>query len=216
MASRLKITSSETCVVMFVDMVSSTKTACQIGSSDKLRLFYETFINTLSDIATSHGATIVKNGGDSIICCFPKTQDCLEKSAFREMLVCALEIISAHKIVNFALQSAGLPTVSYRVSADYGRHEVVKDPKSDTADLFSPTMNLCAKINCLSPPNSVVIGSDLYEIVKSFSDFMIRGCGEYRVNEKRAYPVFAVSKKCEKDNLNDVLADERARNKIMD
>jgi hypothetical protein len=76
---------------MYVDMVQSTRITCQIGSSDKLRLFYEMFINTLSDIAIGHGTRIVKNGGDSIICYFPKSRDCICRSAFREALDCGME-----------------------------------------------------------------------------------------------------------------------------
>lgn len=180
---------------MYVDMVQSTKITCQISDSDKLRLFYETFINTLSDIAITHGARIVKTGGDSIICYFPRTKDCVEKSAFKEMLNCGLEMIHAREVLNSGLAAAGLPTTSYRISADYGKHEVVKDQNLDIVDIFGPTMCICAKINSLSPPNCLVVGSDLYEIVKSFSDFNVRGYGEYLVHEKHPYPVFLVFRK---------------------
>jgi len=171
LASRLKISSSEASAVMYIDMVQSTKITCQISDSDKLRLFYESFINTLSDIAISHSARIIKNGGDSIICYFPKTKDCVEKSAFKEILDCGLEIIHARDVLNAGLASAGLPATSYRISIDYGKHEVVKDEDLNIVDIFGPTMCVCAKINSLAPPNCMVIGSDLYEIVKSFPDF---------------------------------------------
>lgn len=194
-ASRLKITSSEACAVMYVDMVQSTKITCQIGNSDKLRLFYETFINTLSDIAISHGARIVKNGGDSIICYFPKTRDCEDKSAFKEIMNCGLRMIHARETLNAALEVAGLPTTSYRISADYGKHEVVKDENLDIIDIFGPTMCVCAKINSLAPPNCLVVGSDLYEIAKSFQDYTIRSFGEYLIHEKHQYPVFLVFRK---------------------
>lgn len=180
---------------MYVDMVQSTKITCQIGDSDRLRLFYEMFINTLSDIAITHGGRIVKNGGDSIICYFPKTKDCVERSAFKEMLHCGLEIIYAREALNAGLEAVGLPRTSYRVSVDYGKHEVVKDQNSDIVDIFSPTMCICAKINSLAPPNCLVIGSDLYEIVKSEKDFNICSYGEYPVHEKHRYPVFLVCRK---------------------
>lgn len=180
---------------MYVDMVQSTKITCQIPNSDKLRLFYETFINTLSDIAITHGARVVKNGGDSIICYFPKTADCTQKSGFKEMLNCGFEMIHTRDALNSALEAAGLPTTNYRISADYGRHEVVKDNDLEIADIFGPTMCICAKINSMAPPNCMVIGGDLYEIVKSEKDFNILGCGEYSIYEKRPYPVFLVLKK---------------------
>lgn len=195
MASRLKISSSEACAVMYVDMVQSTRITCQIANSDKLRLFYETFINTLSDIAITHGARVVKNGGDSIICYFPKTTDCAEKSAFKEMLICGLEMIQMREVLNAGLEAAGLPATNYRISADYGKHEVVKDADLDVVDIFGPTMCVCAKINSLAPPNCMVIGSDLHEIVKSFPDFSMVGFSQYAIQEKHSYPVFLVLKK---------------------
>jgi class 3 adenylate cyclase len=180
---------------MYVDMVQSTKTTCQIASSDKLRLFYETFINTLSDVAMTHGARIVKNGGDSIICYFPRTKDCADKSAFKEMLTCGLEMIHAREVLNAGLNASGLPATNYRISVDYGKHEVVKDEDLDIVDIFGPTMCVCAKINSLAPPNCMVMGSDLHEIVKSFSDFNMVSFGQYMIQERRPYPVFLILKK---------------------
>jgi two-component system, OmpR family, response regulator ChvI len=192
LSSRIKINSSECCAVMFVDMVHSTKMACGIGDSAKLRTFYEMFINTLSEVAIGNEARIVKNGGDSIICYFPRTKDCAEKSAFRKILKCGLEMIHARENLNSGLESVGLPVTSYRISIDYGKHEVIKNQDLDIADMFGPTMSVCAKINSLAPPNSLIIGSDLYEIVRSFPDFKIVAYGEYAIYEKQSYPVFLV------------------------
>lgn len=180
---------------MFVDMMQSTKLTCQISNSGKLRLFYETFINTISEIAIAHGARIVKNGGDSIICYFPATRECAENSTFKEVLNCGLEIIRAREALNSGFVSLGLPATSYRASADYGKHEVAKDQNSEIVDIFGPTMCLCAKINNLSPPNCLLVGSDLYEIVKSFPEFSIYNFGEYIIQEKHQYPVFLVFRK---------------------
>ena len=205
LASRVKISASQTCVVMYVDMVDFTKITCRISSSDKLRLFCETFINTISDVASLQGAIIVKTGGDSIISYFPETTDSVKKSSLEEMLNSGLEILNARSVLNFRLQSAGLPTVSYRVSADYGKHEIVKDSNGETVDLYSPTMCICSKINRLAPSNNMVIGGDLHEIVKSLSGLSIRSYGEYKVDEKRAYPIFIVSKRLETDYLQNQL-----------
>lgn len=194
MSSDLRFESSETFAIMIVDMVNSTKTACRIDNSSKLRLLYGTFINTMSNIATGLGAKVIKNGGDSIICYFPGTRECTDKSCLLPVLSCGLEMINARVGLNYRLQSIGLPPVSYRISADYGRHEVAKDPYSSAIDLFGRTMNLCAKINTLSPIDSLVIGEDLYEIVKTFSDFTTTKCGEYRLDELTSYLLYLVSK----------------------
>lgn len=195
LSNKLKFTCSGSCVVMFIDMISSTRTSCEIRNSAKLRLFYEIFVNVLSEVASNHGARIIKNGGDSIFCYFPRTMESQEKASFREVLNCGLKMIQERDILNAMLQSENLPPVSYRISADYGRHEIVKDSNFDTIDLFGPTICLCSKINILCPPNNMVIGSDLHEIAKSLSDFVTRPSGEYKIDQRQSYPIYLVKSK---------------------
>jgi hypothetical protein len=60
-----------------------------------------------------------------------------------------------------------LPSVSYRISAYYGRVEVARSATSQQENLFVSTMNthVCAKINSKASPNGIVIGGDLYQII---------------------------------------------------
>jgi hypothetical protein len=69
----------------------------------------------------------------------------------------------------------------------------------ETEDLFGPTMNACAKINSMAPPNGMVIGSDIYYIAKKFSllendYYQFKRIGEYSiaVSFKHRYPVYLV------------------------
>jgi len=50
-----------------------------------------------------------------------------------------------------------------------GKNIVAKSTNSDGYDLFGHTMNICAKINSKAPPNGMVIGNALYQVLKSFS-----------------------------------------------
>ncbi|HEU4824758.1 MAG TPA: response regulator, partial [Nitrososphaeraceae archaeon] len=101
-----------------------------------------------------------------------------------------------------------IPPVSYRISADYGRVEVATSTSSKGEDLFGSTMNICAKINSMAEPNGIVIGGDLYEIVKSFSFFgkyHFKELGGYSVGFRHQYPVYrALSKNntTKKDTIN--------------
>jgi hypothetical protein len=55
-------------------------------------------------------------------------------------------MISVNLIINAKLQKQeGLPNLSYRISADYGRVEIARSLTSTSEDLFGPTVNLCAK-----------------------------------------------------------------------
>jgi hypothetical protein len=41
---------------------------------------------------------------------------------------------------------------------------------SKTDDLFGAAMNKCAKINSKAPPNGIVIGEELFKIIRPFED----------------------------------------------
>ena len=76
-------------------------------------------------------------------------------------------MISVNPILNAKLQKEdGLPNLSYRISADYGRVEVATSLTSASEDLFGPTVNLCAKINSKAEPNGMVIGNNLYQVTR--------------------------------------------------
>ena len=122
-------------------------------------------------------------------------------------------MIAASDAINAKLREGGLPPLYYRISADYGRVEVARSITSpDTDDLFGSTMNICAKINSIAPPNGMVIGSDLYYIYcitrrrrKSSSSslfddsdddidgYNFKRIGEYSIASfKNSYPVYSV------------------------
>jgi CheY-like chemotaxis protein len=155
---------SEDCCVCFVDIVNSTGTTSKINDSEKVRLYYGIFLNTMSAIARNFGAEIIKNVGDSLMFWFP---DILSEKSFREVIECCITMIEARDQLNEKLHEEDLPIVSYRISADYGRVEVAIEKRSNTIDLFGPTVNRCSKINSLAPPNGLVIGKDLYELIQS-------------------------------------------------
>jgi len=67
-------------------------------------------------------------------------------------------MIEARNTINQKLHEEGLPSLSYRISTDYGRVEVARSATSQSDDLFGPTMNMCSKINSKATPNGVAIG----------------------------------------------------------
>ena len=184
--------------VCFVDMVDSTSITTKISDHQKIRQYYSIFINTMAILVKNYCAKIVKNAGDALIFYFPDGSDPAHEAAFKDILECFTVMISARDFINTKLDAQNLPPVSYRVSADYGRVEVATSTSSRTEDLFGSTMNICAKINSMADPNGIVIGGDLYQIIKSFS-FINNGYGfsELRggcsVGLNCRYPVYRVS-----------------------
>ena len=81
-------------------------------------------------------------------------------------------------LYNENLHGNGLPSISYRISANYGLVELATSTNSNGVDLFGPTVNICSKINRLALPNQMVIHKDLYDVIKELTFFK-----EYRFEE---------------------------------
>jgi two-component system, OmpR family, response regulator ChvI len=187
---------SENYCVSYIDMVNSTNITAQISHADKIRRYYSIFINTMATLATNYGAKVIKNAGDSLTYYFPKTADSTNMEAFKNVIECGITMISAGTVLNTRMYEEGLPPINYRISSDYGRVEIVKSAISENVDLFGPTVNICASINSKALPNQMVIGGDLYQIIKSFSHFHhnyhFKSVGEYQVGFKQMYPIYSV------------------------
>jgi len=200
---------SMNCCVCFVDMVNSTKVTAEISDPRKIGKYYSIFINTIAILTRNYNAKIIKNAGDALIFYFPETSDSSNETAFKNVLDCFTTMILSRNIINAKLQSENLPSVSYRISADYGRVEVAASTSSKSEDLFGSIMNICAKINSLAEPNGIVIGADLYQKIKSFSFI-----DEYRFREletgssfglSQRYPVYSsVSKNTNEIDTNSI------------
>jgi two-component system, OmpR family, response regulator ChvI len=205
---------SQNCCVCFVDMVNSTEITADINEPEKLRKYYGIFLNTIAAIARNYRAKIIKNAGDCLIFYFPETIDSSNESAFRDVLECCITMISARCTINTKLYEEKLPSVSYRISANYGRVEVARSSTSQSDDLFGSTMNMCAKINSKALPNGIVIGGDLYQIVKSFSssfdyNYYFEYVDEYLITDfnkdnrhHHPYPVYSLSIKNNNSSSN--------------
>jgi two-component system, OmpR family, response regulator ChvI len=162
---------AQNCCVCYVDIVDSTRVTSSINNPEKVRKYYEIFLNTMAAIARNFGAKIIKNVGDCLIFCYPRTSDPSNKSAFNDVLECCITMIDARNTINQKMHEEELPSLSYRISADYGRVEVARSATSESDDLFGPIMNMCSKINSKAPTNGIAIGDGLYKILQSFSSF---------------------------------------------
>jgi two-component system, OmpR family, response regulator ChvI len=199
--------SSQNCCVSFIDIVDSTRiTTTEINDAEKIRKYYSIFINTMAAIIRDFDATIIKNTGDSLLYYFPETSNnsADDTSVFKEIFECGLTMMAASTIINTKLQEEELPPLNYRISADYGRVEIAKSMTSASDDLFGPTVSLCAKINSMAPMNGMVIGSDLYQTVRSFSfdnDYCFSEIGRYPITELKyqQYPVYSIIRNKNKD-----------------
>src|SRR6266511_3032254 len=185
--------------ICFVDMVNSTQITAKIADGNKIKKYYEIFLNAMATLAKNFGAKVIKNVGDALVFYFPDTSHIEHRIAFKEVLECCTAITAAHEFINMRLEAEELPPVGYRISADYGRVEVATTVTSGAEDLFGPTVSMCAKINSQAEPNGIVIGGDLYEIIKRFSfkeEYDFKEVGKkWPIGIRYSYPVYAVVRK---------------------
>src|SRR3990172_8339193 len=106
-----------------------------------------------------------------------------------------MAMIECSEIINLKMQKHGLPPVSYRISMDFGAVMLANSVSSPCDDIFGSTVNVCSKINRLAEPNGMVIGNDMYQIVKDFDEYRFKSTSDYSLGLLQQYPVYAVLKK---------------------
>ena len=182
------------CVGM-VDMVNSTKMAATLGAT-KITIYYQIFLNSMSKILSRFGGFVIKNIGDCLLYYFPESSKARKKFGFMSCLECGLAMIENHNPICDALRRSNLPCVDYRVSADYGSVVLMRANNSESLDMLGPPVNMCCKINRAAETNGVVIGGDLYTMVKSFNDYKFNKVEDFSLGLKHTYPVYSLGRKC--------------------
>ena len=188
--------SEKTCsyCVGIVDVVNSTSITARLSNS-KMCEYYCIFLNSMSKIAKAHNAVIIKNLGDSLLYYFPETEDAQDIQSFVDVLECGLAMTELRGVMNQIMLERDLPFLDFRISVDYGPVSIATTPISPTRDIFGPTVNLCSKINGSASPNSIIVGGDLHQIVRSFKHYEFGVVGECRLGMKLNYPAYTVSRK---------------------
>lgn len=180
------------CCIGIVDMVNSTKLAATLGMK-KMSAYYQYFLNLMSKVIIEFDGQIIKNIGDCLLFYFPKTESHQNTSVFRECLDCSLAMIQTRDFLCSQMKKERLPCVSYRISLDYGGVVPMKSTDSNSQDMIGPAINMCSKINRCAKENGIVLGGDLYEIVKRFDGFVFKQVKGYSLGLKLAYPAYSLT-----------------------
>lgn len=186
-------TSQSYCVGL-VDIVNSTKISASL-TSKKLSRYYEVFLNSMAQIIEKFGGYVIKNIGDSLLFYFPEPSKSFQSYDFKNCLECGLAMIEKHEIINKFLKNEKLPSLNYRISADYGEVSIMKTNDSSSVDVFGTPVNMCTKINRAAPKNSIVIGGDLYRSAKKLDNYNYRMINSYSAGLKFMYPIYSVKRK---------------------
>jgi class 3 adenylate cyclase len=186
--------------VGFIDLVDSTKNIATMEGLEYIRKYYSTFINLVSDSIKSSNGKVIKNIGNCLLFYFPKTSDHNNVDAFREVIDCGSKILNARYKTNKEICNQNLPPFSYRICMDYGILDLALVGEYSQIDLFGSTINLCSKINSsLFIPNEIIIGDNLYRILKLFplisNDFNFIENGEYKITDSIGYFTYLLKRK---------------------
>ena len=175
-----------------VDLVGSTITSANLNEKQWCK-YYAIFLNSMSSILKKFGGAAIKNGGDSLFYYFPET-DSHESKAFAKSIECGIAMIEAHDVICATVRNEGLPALNYRVSQDYGKVVLMQANTSSCIDLIGPPVNMCAKINHMAKTNGMVIGGDLYQVVKSLAGYKMKEKGGISIGLRQTYPIYSVSR----------------------
>lgn len=181
---------TETSAIGIIDLVNSTKIVANIPSS-KIGKYYSIFLNTMSDIIKKHNGVVIKNIGDSLLYYFPESNK-EEKTCFKNILQCSLTMIASRGMINQKLRLEKLPEIDFRISNDYGTVITAKSSNNKTVDIFGNTVNVCAKMNALTPANNLIIGGDLYRSVKNLNEYIFEEYEGLTIGVKHAYSTYLV------------------------
>ena len=175
------------CIISIVDF---TKYLDKLKEPVELRKFYSIFYNSMALIIKNHDGKVIKNVDDGLLFYFPKTVNLSLISTFQNVLDCGLAMVQACSRINYNLNENRLPSISYKISANYGKVELATSTNSNGVDLFGPAVNICSKINRLALPNQMVIHKDLYDIIEKtsfFKDYVFKIINKI-LNEYSKYP----------------------------
>ena len=176
-----------------IDMTNSTIISSKL-SDDMVSKMYEIFLNFMAKIIRNHNGEVVKNIGDALMFRFPDI-DPKDSVAMKNILECCLSMINSHGELKKQLNAENLSELDYKISVTYGSVKVAQSTTSNISDIFGPTVNRCFKINSLCPINSIIIGENMYKILKDYTEYEFTELCIIALKQKYGYNIFEVRRK---------------------
>ena len=176
-----------------IDMKNSTKISAELSDEDVTKL-YEIFLNFMARIVRKYDGKVVKTIGDALLFRFPDV-DPSDSTRMKNILECCLSTVEFHTELQEQLKTENLPELNYKVSLTYGSVNVAQSTTSNVSDIFGPTVNRCFKINSLCPENTIIIGDNMYEILKDFHEYEFAQLSDNEMKQKYGYTIFEVRRK---------------------
>jgi len=184
---------NENSCVCIIDIVRSTVLTIDL-SDEQIQKFYDIFLNSVATIVKKFNGIVVKNVGDSLLFHFPNIESS-DKTAFMNVIECCLTICESNNEINKSMIQEKLPKIDYRTSVTYGTVNTAKIATSSVDDIFGSIVNVCSKINRFALPNNLVIGSHVYENIRSLEKYNLRDMNVNPIISDLNYSVYLVTRK---------------------
>lgn len=183
------------CCFCLTKINSPTIEEMEAYTREKFQRFYGIFFNTIGRIAIQHKGKIFRSIGDGLSYYFPRTKEPTNSGngAIRSVLECCLKQIESRQSLSEEMTGEHSSAISYSVSADY---DIICEP--ETGDKFDPntefrfTLPPLHKIGLKTPPNTIVLGHDLYNTIKKFPQlydkYSFESIGDYILDSRKNIP----------------------------
>ena len=154
-------------VVMYADLVGSTKMSMALPV-ERMAKIIKAFSHELSSVVESYNGFVLKYVGDAVIAFFP--------SGFNKYLSCDTAFRCANSMINvienginpiLEKDKDNYPKLAVKIAIDEGENLVIQYgyDKSAPIDLIGYPMNVAAKIQSLTGPNKISVGSNVYKLL---------------------------------------------------
>jgi len=176
-----------------IDMKDSTKISAELSNEDVIKL-YEIFLNFMARIVRKYNGEVIKTIGDALLFRFPNVEPS-NLTVMKNILECCLSVVESNDKLQEQLKAENLPELNYKISLTYGSVNVAQSTTSNVSDIFGPTVNRCFKINSLCPKNSIIVGDNMYEILKDFHEYEFAQISDYGIKQKYGYTIYEIRRK---------------------
>ncbi len=149
-------------IVLYVDLVGSTKMALEMPS-EKIAIIISSFAQEMAAVIRQHHGYVLKFVGDAVIGYFVAESNSLLTAD--NAVNCAKSMNTViQKGINPILDQYDYPDLMVKIGLDFGQNIVVRYGNDEThshVDLMGPAMNIAAKIQSMAKANQILIGSDV-------------------------------------------------------
>lgn len=180
-----------------IDIVNSSEKVNTL-TSEAAGEYYQTFIESTSDLIEYYGGYVLKNVGDCVIGFFPCSKYIIENHD--KAVYCGLAMRDmVRDLLDPYYKKRNLPSIACRISADFGEVKVLRVRSNgdySTIDLFGSGMNSVAKISHYAKPNQMVIGDNLFwKLIHTNDEFDFKLLNHWDLSGKHSYTVYLVERR---------------------